>query len=92
MSVTKLLMALTLCVFLCVMLGLVVDQAHAQKGAGGKGIGKELGGDKDLASKQGMSVVMDSKKKTDPSKMPSKLQKTVGLGSIFVMIAVVKWL
>jgi len=91
MNVTKLLMVLTLCVFLCVMLGLVVDQAHAQKGLGGKGMGKDLGGDKDLASKKGLAV-LDTKRKSDPNKMPSKLQKTVGFGSIFVMIAVVKWL
>jgi len=89
MNVTKLLMVLTLCVFLCVMLGLVVDQAHAQKGAGG--LGKELGGDKDLASKKGLAV-LNTKRTSDPSRTPSALQKTVGFGSIFVMIAVVKWL
>ena len=90
MNATKLLMALTLCVFLCVMLGMVVDQAHALgKAAGAAGMGS--GGDKDLASKKGLAV-FDSKKKSDPSKTPSGLQKTVGVGSLFVMIAVVKWL
>ncbi len=89
MNATRVLMALTLCMFLCVMLGVCVDHAHAQinkaKGAAG------MGGDKDLASKKGLAV-FDSTGKSDPSKTPSKLQKTIGVGSIFVMIAVVKWL
>ena len=95
MNATKILMVLTLCVLLCVMIGLVVDQAHAQKGVGGKGIaarGGDLAGDKDLASKKGMDVIMSTHKKVDESKMPTKLKKMVGIGSIFVMIAVVKWL
>jgi len=95
MNATKILMVLTLCVLLCLMIGLVVDQAHAQKAVGGKGVagrGGDLTGDKDLASKKGLDIIMSSKKTTDPSKMPTKLKKMVGVGSIFVMIAVVKWL
>jgi len=92
MNATKTLMVLTLCVLLCVMIGLVVDQAHAQKGLGIAGRGGELSGDKDLASKKGMDVIMSTKKRTDPTKMPTRLKKMVGIGSIFVMIAVVKWL
>ena len=94
MNATKLLTALTLCVFLCVMLGMVVDQAHAQsrslgKAAGAAGMG--MGGDKDLATKKGLAV-FDTKRKSDPTKVANGLQKTVGVGSIFVMIAVMKWL
>ena len=95
MNATKILMVLTLCVLLCVMIGMVVDQAHAQKGVGGKGIagrGGDLGGDKDLASKKGMDIITSTHKKVDESKMPTKLKKMVGIRSIFVMIAVVKWL
>jgi hypothetical protein len=95
MNATKILMVLTLCVLLCLMMGLVVDQVHAQKGLGGRGIagrGGDLTGDKDLASKQGLDIITSSKKKTDPLKMPTPLKKMVGVGSIFVMIAVVKWL
>lgn len=97
MKTTKLLIALTLCVFLCVMLGTFVNHAHAQmkKAAGAAGMGGTdggVGGDKGLSEKKGMSVIMDSKKKSDPTKTPSTLKKTIGLGSIFVMIAVVKWL
>jgi len=88
MNAAKILMVLTLCVLLCLMMGLVVDQVYAQKGLGGKG---GLGGDKDLASKKGLDVLKGSKK-SDPSKVPTKLQKMVGVGSIFVMIGVMKWL
>ena len=92
MNATKILMVLALCVLLCVMIGLVVDQAYAQKGLGIAGRGGDLTGDRDLASKKGMDVIMSSHKKVDASKMPGKLEKMVGIGSIFVMIAVVKWL
>lgn len=97
MKATKLLIALTLCIFLCVMLGTFVNHAHAKMStaAGAAGMGDTGGGmkgDKGLSEKKGMSVIMDSKKKSDPSKAPTSLQKTIGLGSIFVMIAVVKWL
>lgn len=93
MNAKKLIMAVTLGMFLFVLVGLVVDQACAAAGgAAGLGSRDELlgGGDKGLASKQGFDVLQA--KKADPNRVPSKLKKVVGFGSIFVMIAVVKWL
>jgi len=85
MNYTKLLCALTLCVLLCLMVGLVVDQAYAQKTAKEGG----LKGDKGLADKKGLAV-LGSVKRDIPT--ASTAQKAIGVGSIFVMIAVVKWL
>jgi hypothetical protein len=98
MNSIKLLTAITLCLLLCAMIGLFVDKAHAQMG--GRGLGAKaaarggdtgLTGDKDIATKKGLAV-FDTKRKSDSSKTPSRVQKMVGIGSIFVMIAVVKWL
>lgn len=82
MDSKKFVKAVLLCVMVAVMISLLVDQAEA---AG------NLGGDKDLSTKRGMEV-FDTEKKVDSTKAPNRLQKTVGFGSIFVMIAVVKWL
>jgi len=49
------------------------------------------GSDKTLANKHGMQV-FDKGDKVDGPKKPSNLQKTIGFASIFVAIAVVKWL
>jgi hypothetical protein len=81
MNASKLAKIAVLCVIVCVMIGLVVDQACAQK----------KGADKDLASKEGLNV-LDGKKKSDPNKGATTLQKSIGVASVFVMIAVVKWL
>lgn len=62
--------------------------AAAGKPAGGKATSTA---DHDLASKKGMSV-LEGGKKSDPTKKATTLQKTIGVASIFVMIAVVKWL
>ncbi len=86
MNAKRVVMAVTLCMFLCFLLGSVVDQAHAQGKAGKAG---SVGGDKDLASKKGLSV-LGSVKRDVPS--ATGLQKVIGVGSIFVMIAVLKWL
>jgi hypothetical protein len=91
MPATKILIALALCVVLVLAFGLLTKPAHAAKGTGG--LGKEVGvggGDKALAGKKGLAVL--GGKKSDPSKQATKLQKMVGVGSIFVMIGVVKWL
>lgn len=85
MDTKKFVKAVLLCVMLAVMIALVVDQAQAQRSVG------DLGGDKDIATKRGFEV-FDTGKKADPSRKPNKLQKTVGFASIFVMIAVMKWL
>lgn len=77
----KLVKIIALCLLLCLLVCGYADDAYAQKGGGG---------DKDLASKKGLSVL--SAKKSDPTKAATKTQKTIGIASIFVMIAVVKWL
>lgn len=81
MNASKLAKIAVLCVIFFVMFGLVVDQACAQK----------KGAAKDLASKEGMSV-LEGTKKSNTEKGATKLQKTIGIGSIFVMIAVIKLL
>lgn len=65
----------------CVLLLLVAQTVDAAKGS--------VGGDKDMASRKGLEL---GSKKLDQSKMPSKLEMAMGIGSIFVMIAVLKWL
>ena len=85
MDSKKIVKVALLCVMLAVMVSLVVDQAQAAGNA------PNASGDKDLSTKRGMEV-FDVEKKVDKSKQPNKLQKTVGFASIFVMIAVVKWL
>ena len=71
---------------LCFVLAVAVEFADAA--VGNKAIGK---GDQALAQKKG---VMDSlgSKKTDESKKPTKLQMMIGVGSVVVAIAVIKWL
>jgi hypothetical protein len=97
MNTIKLLTAVTLCLLLCVMIGLLVDKAHAQRGGGlaaraaARGGDSDLTGDKGIASKTGLGV-FETKRKSDSSKSPNGFQKAVGIGSIFVMIAVLKWL
>ena len=74
-----------LCVAVCLLLCLLADVAEAKEGvATGKG-------DKNLSQKEGLDVLSGSKD-TDESKTPTKLQKTMGLASVFVAFAVVKWL
>jgi len=85
MDTKKFVKAVLLCVMLAVMSCVDVDQAQPA------GNDANLTGDRDLATKRGLEV-FDTRKKADPSKKPNKLQKTVGFASIFVMIAVIKWL
>jgi len=72
------------CAMLCAMFLLVVDQAYAARGVG------DL--DRELGQRRGVSGALASTKKEDEGKGPTKFQMFLGLGSIFVMIAVVKWL
>lgn len=75
------------CIILCLLVGAMilvcVDHAYAQKSTTNL--------DKGLSQKHGVgeSLASASDKK---GKKPSKLQMFVGIGSIGVMIAVVKWL
>mgnify|MGYP006864771332 CR=1 FL=1 len=78
MDTKKLLIATVLCLGLCVAFCLMVDQAHAA-GAG----------DKNLASKTGTQL---GTKEFDKDRLPGKGKMAMGFGSIFVMIAVMKYL
>ncbi len=74
---------------LCFCLAIVVDIADAAAAA--KGIGKTGKGDQSLAQKKGVAGSLGTKK-TDESKKATKLQMMIGVGSVFVAIAVIKWL
>ncbi|HUW61195.1 MAG TPA: hypothetical protein VMZ06_09325 [Candidatus Bathyarchaeia archaeon] len=64
---------------LCFVLALAVEYADAAKG------------DQALAQKKGIAGSLGTKK-TDDSKKATKLQMMIGIGSVFVAFAVIKWL
>jgi hypothetical protein len=69
--------ACAVCLLLVLALSVFTGEAAAQ-------------GDKDLATKQGLDSL--ATKQFDKNKLPGKLEMGLAVGSIFVMIAVVKWL
>lgn len=77
MNRPKLAKMAALVVLLCFTLALVTEYVEAAKG------------DQAIAQKQGIAL---GEKKTDESKKPSKLQMAIGVGSLFVAFAVIKWL
>ncbi|MEK7794897.1 MAG: hypothetical protein AAB353_10220 [Candidatus Hydrogenedentota bacterium] len=77
---------LALCILACFLIGVMTDAVHAQDKKTTKGT------DKKLANKKGVSNSLAKKKDDDGTEGPSKLKMGIGVGSIFVMIAVVKWL
>ena len=83
MSLKAFLLVFTLSLLMCVMVGLASQPAQAQASGGG--------GMEDLSTKKGFEVLGGSKKK-DGKNSPTKAQMMIGVGSIFVMIAVMKWL
>jgi len=86
MDTRRLALMVALCVVVCMVICLVAQQAHAAP----KAVGKK-GGDREMATKKGFGALEGGPKKDDPNK-PGKLQMVIGFGSIFVMIAVMKWL
>ena len=82
MSLKACLLVFMLCFLMCVMVGLASHPAQAQKKEGSM---------EDLSTKKGFEVLGGSKKKDDKN-TPTQTQMMIGVGSIFVMIAVVKWL
>lgn len=83
MSIQKVMLVGVLCLLVCVCVGLVAQPVYAQDDI--------KGSDKKLGAKQGMSVLKDTKSNKDkPS--ASYVQMAVGIGSIFVTVALVKWL
>ena len=83
MKMKRLVAAIAVIVVLCIVVCAITEQAYAQKKGGS-------GADKSIAGKKGFEVLEGSKDKKGPK--VTKLQKFMGFGSIFVMIAVVKWL
>ena len=94
-KMTRFFAILGLCGLLCLMVGVVAGPVHAQvgKAGGAAGLGKDVGvgGDRSISSKKGMEVLGGSKT-ADPSRTPGKAKIALGLGSVVVAIAVVKWL
>ncbi|PCJ65038.1 MAG: hypothetical protein COA73_03155 [Candidatus Hydrogenedentota bacterium] len=83
---SKIIMAVVLCVMLCVAMGAMSTEAFAQDSNATKAV------DKDLANKRGISASLASGADDEESDGPTKMQMGLGVGSIFVMIIVVKWL
>lgn len=83
MSVRKLLLAVVLSIAVCVCVGLAAQPAFAQDDL-------KVGGDKKIGSQQGLDVLKNSGSKDKPT--ASKVQMAIGIGSIFVTVAIVKWL
>lgn len=86
MTVGKIIAVLALGAALCLCLGAFVETSHAQTDTKAT---KTV--DKNIANKRG---VADSLAKGDKegSKGATPVQMAIGFGSIFVMIAVLKWL
>ena len=77
---------LVVAVLAAAMLAVVLEEAHAA-GGGTSNL------DKGMAEKRGIAGSLASgSKDEDEETGPTKLQMALGVGSIFVMIAVVKWL
>ncbi|HNR35274.1 MAG TPA: hypothetical protein PKO36_08840 [Candidatus Hydrogenedentes bacterium] len=83
MSAKKVLLVLTLVLVLCLCVGWIVQPAFAQDDL-------RTGADKKIGAKQGMDVLKNAGGGDKPK--ASKVQMAVGIGSIFVMIAILKWL
>jgi hypothetical protein len=75
-----------LVVLLCFVLALAVEYADAAPAKAGK-----AKGDQSLAQKKGIAGSLGTKK-TDETKKATKLQMMIGVGSLFVAFAVIKWL
>ncbi|MCX5769240.1 MAG: hypothetical protein NTZ09_03035 [Candidatus Hydrogenedentes bacterium] len=78
-----------LVVLLCFVLALAVEYADAAPAKAGKAV--KAKGDQSLAQKKGISGSLGTKK-TDETKKATKLQMMIGVGSVFVAFAVIKWL
>jgi hypothetical protein len=84
----QLVATLALCLIACLSIMVFADLAHAQ---GGEKAAKSS--DKKTATRTGVSgSLADGPKKDGEMEGPTKTQMAIGVGSFFVMIAVVKWL
>lgn len=88
MDSRKLVRIVAFAALLCFVLAVAVeiaDAAAAEKPA------VKTKGDASLAQKKGIAGSL-GKKELDESKKPSPLQMGIGIGSVFVAFAVIKWL
>jgi hypothetical protein len=69
------------CLVLVLAFTLLADSALAQSSSA----------DKDLATKEGVAASLGNKE-FDQDKLPGKLEVSIAFGSVFVLIAVWKWL
>ena len=86
MNREKLLAVFTLCALMFCFFGLTMEAAHAQDNAATKSV------DKNIANRRGVSDSLAKPKKGEKGDGPTTTQKAIGIGSIFVMIIVMKWL
>ena len=77
MQTYKVFVALFLCLFVA---GMLLTSGDCQ-----------AAGNQDIMQKKGVGGIFEGKG-MDDERAPSKLQMALGIGSIFVMIIVVKWL
>ncbi len=87
MNMKKMLAIIGLCAALCLCIGIIVDTTHAQND---NKAAKTT--DKKLANKRGVEDSLAKGKKDGEKSGPSSIQMAIGVGSTFVMIAVMKWL
>lgn len=71
-----------LCIVTALALAFLSERAYAADRG-------DLTGDKDLATKRGLDAL--ETKEFEKDKLPGKLEIGLAVGSIFAMIAVVKW-
>lgn len=82
MNRKKVLSAVALCLALCIALAMWAETASANKA--------ELGMDKEMATKKGVSDSLGSKE-FDKEKLPGRWKISFGIGSVFLAIAVFKY-
>ena len=82
MNTKRIFSALMLLIFVCVMVGLVVDDALAQRSGASSG---------DTLERKGLSGLLQGKG-GDDDRAPTKFQKWLGLGSLVVAVLVIKYL
>lgn len=83
MKKKKVMWALAMIVVLGIFLAVSVDEAFAQK--------SNAAADKNIAQKKGIRGALQTSKPEDEQDSATKLQMAIGVGSLFVMIAVMKY-
>ena len=74
-----------ICLLVCALAALFTQDAYADSTSA-------RSTDKNIAERRGVSGSLAQGKEVDEDRMPNKVQMWVGIGSVFVAVAVVKWL